>query len=367
MPLFGPNIKKMKEKKDIEGLIKELKNKDPKVRIEVVKALSELKHAKGLIEALKNDDPRVRVEAILALADEPGAIEPIVDILITDKVEAVWQKAFEVLSKFGIENERIWTHIAMELLKNKRYQNALMCFEKAIEIKPDKENLGSIGVTLIDHGRYEDALEYFERFTEIDPNDARGWGGKGIALSGLNREEEALSCCKKALEIDPKLKVVRDALAAIYYKKGSYEALASFAQETLKFFPEDTKARIMLSEALALSNKLVEAESEAKKALEFLYQSESLNPEDLSMVHQQLGIIYTMRGHREKAIEEFKEAIRANRSDTWLHKLFSAYIILDMTGAAMTGTPLERRNRLFALAKKRSEDVAFRDVLEYGI
>lgn len=349
--LFGPNIKKMKEKGDIEGLIKELKNKDPKVRIEVVKALGELKHTKGLIEALKNDDPQVRVEAVLALDEEPEAIESVVDILTTDKVEAVWRKAFEVLNKFGIEDEEVWIHIAMELLKNKRYQNALMCFEKAIEINPDKEVFGSISVALIDHERYEDALKYFEMVIEIDPNDARGWGGKGIALANLNRDEEAINCCRKALEIDPKLKGARDTLCSIYYKNGDYEAMASIAQETLQFAPEDIKVHIMLSEALALSSKLVEAE--AKKAFEFLYEKDYLKPEELSMVHQQLGIIYAMRGHREKAIEHFKEAVRANQRDQWNYKLLDAYLLLDMMGAAMEGTPLERRARLLGYAEKR--------------
>jgi Flp pilus assembly protein TadD len=37
----------------------------------------------------------------------------------------------------------------------------------------------------------EEALKYFEKYIEIDPNDARGWGGKGIALSNLGRDDEA--------------------------------------------------------------------------------------------------------------------------------------------------------------------------------
>lgn len=40
MPLFGPNIKKMKEKGDIQGLLNELKNKNSEIRIEVVRALT---------------------------------------------------------------------------------------------------------------------------------------------------------------------------------------------------------------------------------------------------------------------------------------------------------------------------------------
>jgi stage III sporulation protein SpoIIIAA len=51
----------MEEKGDVEGLIKELRNKDVKVRIDVVKALGELKYTRGLIVALKNDHPEVRI------------------------------------------------------------------------------------------------------------------------------------------------------------------------------------------------------------------------------------------------------------------------------------------------------------------
>lgn len=44
MPLFGPNIKKMKEKGDIEGLIKALKISNSRTCIEATKALCERKH-----------------------------------------------------------------------------------------------------------------------------------------------------------------------------------------------------------------------------------------------------------------------------------------------------------------------------------
>jgi len=362
MSLFGPNIKKMKENKDVEGLIKELKNKDPKVHIEVVKALSELKHAKGLIEVLKNiGNPDLCLEAISALenTNETEVIQALIDVLITNSFEEVWQKAFGVLNKFGIEDERIWLNIAMELLKTKRYQNALICFDKVIEINPNNEktfrSIGAAGVSLIEDERYKDALGYFERFIKIDPNDARGWGGKGIALSSLNRDEEAISCCKKALEIDPQLKGARDTLSALYYKKEDYETLSFFEQETLQFDPEDIKARLMLSEVKALAGKLIEAESEAQKALELVYKMDYAKPEDLVMIHQQLGIIYAMRGHGEKVMEEFKKAVQANQQDQWGYKLLDAYLILNMTGTAMEGTPLERRRRLLGYAAQRAK------------
>jgi len=99
MPLFGPDIKKMKEHGDIQGLIKELQNKKYEVRIDVVKALSELKCIEGLVKALENDMPGVRLAAVEALK-ETGDYEGMTyasDILIQmlkygtdeDKIEAL--------------------------------------------------------------------------------------------------------------------------------------------------------------------------------------------------------------------------------------------------------------------------------------
>jgi tetratricopeptide (TPR) repeat protein len=57
----------MKEKNDIEGLIKELKNKDPRVRTEAVKALVELKYVAALIKALNSDNAEMRIVVAEAL------------------------------------------------------------------------------------------------------------------------------------------------------------------------------------------------------------------------------------------------------------------------------------------------------------
>ena len=382
MPLFGPNIEKMKEKRDIEGLIKELGNKDIRIRIDAVKALSKLKCTTGLTTALKNDGPKVRTEAISALdgVNEPEVIDALINVLINEKVEDVWRRAFEVLGRFNL-GERTWIHIGGELLKAELKNDfvsefvrdpnvlevirnrALTCFEKASQINPSNDVLFSIGDLLRVHvpnalgmrdELLQNALKYFEKMIENDPNDARGWEGRGASLYGLNRDEEAITCCEKALEIEPRLAVARYTLCTIYYKKGNYERVAFLAREALRFAPEDIKSRIFLSEVLSLSNKLIEAEAEMHKALEFLDQAEYVEPEDLSLIHQQLGIIYAMRGHREKAINEFKEAARANPQDQWNYKLLDAYTILDVLGEAMKGSPLERRARLLALAEKRA-------------
>lgn len=89
MALFGPpNIEKLKEKRDVDGLARALKNKDDAVRLGAVHALREISDARAvepLIAALGDKYANVRHNAVEALGElrDPRAVEPLV-AAITD-------------------------------------------------------------------------------------------------------------------------------------------------------------------------------------------------------------------------------------------------------------------------------------------
>src|SRR5206468_3221696 len=64
-----------------------------------------------------------------------------------------------------------------------RYEEALKCYDRALEIDPTFVNLyygkGIIFVTL---GRYDEALKCYDRALEIDPEYPYAWNGKGNVL-----------------------------------------------------------------------------------------------------------------------------------------------------------------------------------------
>jgi len=60
------------------------------------------------------------------------------------------------------------------------------------------------GDALAKSGRHQEALQCFDKALEIDPKDAKAWALKGATLGMLNRHEEALQCLDKALELDPR-------------------------------------------------------------------------------------------------------------------------------------------------------------------
>jgi tetratricopeptide (TPR) repeat protein len=67
----------------------------------------------------------------------------------------------------------------------------------------DPEEWHNKGSYLVRLGRPEEAIECYDKALELKPYDANVWNNKGMALRYLRRYEEAIACYDKALEIDP--------------------------------------------------------------------------------------------------------------------------------------------------------------------
>lgn len=92
----------------------------------------------------------------------------------------------------------------LTLHKGGDYQNAVIYFDKALDIDPNYAELWkNKGNALSSQGRYEDALNCYEKALEINCNHGMAWKNKGIALQELGRFEEALECYNRALELYP--------------------------------------------------------------------------------------------------------------------------------------------------------------------
>jgi tetratricopeptide (TPR) repeat protein len=59
------------------------------------------------------------------------------------------------------------------------------------------------GVALLNLGNYEEAIKCYDKAIEIEPNNAEAWNNKGIVLGRLSKYEEAIACYDKAIEIEP--------------------------------------------------------------------------------------------------------------------------------------------------------------------
>ena len=90
------------------------------------------------------------------------------------------------------------------------YRNALNSANFGIELNPKSfEAWYNLAVVLVTFKRYDLALVAYERANNISPNNFYVLTGKGLALGGLGRDREALEAFEAALNINPNYKVAQ--------------------------------------------------------------------------------------------------------------------------------------------------------------
>ena len=182
------------------------------------------------------------------------------------------QQAIECFDKaieINPNDVNIWNSKGTAFHYLSKYQQAIECFDKAIEINPnDADAWSAKGHSLNNLKKYQQAIEYFDKAIEINPNDADAWYSKGVAFDYLIKHTEAIECYEKALAINP------DQVCAWYGKGGAFrkvgkhkEAIECY-EKALAINPEDALA--WYSKALSLDSlyghkKAEECFSKAKK------------------------------------------------------------------------------------------------------
>lgn len=158
-----------------------------------------------------------------------------------------------------------------ELYQQKKYDEAIAKFQKAIELKPnDFRPHALLGYTYMAQFKLKSASESFARAIELKPDNKLLYINKAQADIWRNEKEEAVATCRKALEIDPKFAqaymLIGEALQ--YDEKRRDEAEAAF-RAAVKADPNYFPVLVKLGSSL-LYNKKDEkgAEENFRKALE---------------------------------------------------------------------------------------------------
>jgi hydroxyacylglutathione hydrolase len=91
-------------------------------------------------------------------------------------------------------DEEGWVRLAAALADHERLDEALECFEVALNMNPQNAAaLLSKGLALTELGQYEKALEIFQKVLEAEPGTEEASIGMGFCLLGLGRTEEAMA------------------------------------------------------------------------------------------------------------------------------------------------------------------------------
>ncbi|MGE5280299.1 MAG: tetratricopeptide repeat protein [Deltaproteobacteria bacterium] len=150
------------------------------------------------------------------------------------------------------QNElRAYSGLGAAYLRMGRPADAIAVYEKAIAINPGfyelYSNLGSIYDRV---GRPQEALEAFRTAVRLNQNSAAAQMNLGVLLArGRGTVEEAFSCYRKAVALDPEFPEAYFNMGDLYLKLGHGPEAASYFRQALALRPDYDAARRELAEA----------------------------------------------------------------------------------------------------------------------
>lgn len=179
----------------------------------------------------------------------------------------------------GIEldqmNPDLWFFKARILLQNDENEEALDCYEEALEVaRGNYERIPNIyyemGLIYCRFDRYEEAIESYDESLEYRPRFPDVYIAKGKALHNLGRFEEAIECLDKALEINPVDEEAWIAKGCTFGRLGELERAIGCFNEAIGMKPDCLDALLRKKAALIQMGRLEEAAEVSEQLKKFI-------------------------------------------------------------------------------------------------
>jgi protein O-GlcNAc transferase len=207
-----------------------------------------------------------------------------------------------------------WLEQGVQLEHAGQIQEALRCYESAIESKPDLARAHFLrGVILLDQGNARDARDAFTSAIELKPDSASAHFNLGAAFARLDLQKQAVSCYRQALSLKPDFAEANLALGASLEEDGLFEAALDSYRKTLEIQPENVIAQEKQIHLLKQLNRTEEVASSYRKILE-------INPKDFE-ARFNLGVVLRTLGNCESARNTFELSLelRPDFAATYFH------------------------------------------------
>ena len=115
----------------------------------------------------------------------------------------------------------------------KRPEQAIMAYEKAIEIDPfDRRAYGNIASLYAQRGDYEQAVLYYTKQLAVREHPYY-YISRGLAYSNLNRTEEEKADYLKTIELDPEYAYAYNNFGVVMYEEENFEAALDYLNKAL--------------------------------------------------------------------------------------------------------------------------------------
>ncbi|MEA2060019.1 MAG: tetratricopeptide repeat protein, partial [Thermodesulfobacteriota bacterium] len=165
----------------------------------------------------------------------------------------------------------------------------------------EADNAGEIflkGNDLFAQGKYDEALTCYEKVLEIDDTNANVIHNMGAAFKERGDPEKAIECYKKSIALDPNAYNAYFNLGVAYLDMGEKEKAVEYFKNAVALKPDFTGALLNLGNAYKSLGDLVQAENYYKRVIQ-------VDPDYIDAVNN-LGVVYQEKGSAEEALACFR-------------------------------------------------------------
>jgi YVTN family beta-propeller protein len=189
-----------------------------------------------------------------------------------------YDKAIEI----NPNNKDSWYNRGLALTKIGKYDEAIQSFDKAISIDPDHIYAWNSKAHLLNYlGKFREAISSYDRVIDIDANNVIAWYNKGLAFSNLGKYDEAILCYNKVLKINANNTDALNAKGLALERLGKYDEAILCYNKVIEIDANNTdaiynKAHLMIEdrkydEAAELFNKILAFDPANISALDSLH------------------------------------------------------------------------------------------------
>lgn len=208
----------------------------------------------------------------------------------------------DFLLDHGVISTCILNNKGISLSRSLRDDEAIECFNKALEIDPKYVcALNNLGVIT-------GLIEYFDKILEIDDQILTAWFNKSFSLfrtrkyDDIDQIKKAREYCERALTINPNDKDSLYLKACIHQFLGNYEKATEGYEKVLEIAPKNTYILRKQGELLFKMEKYIEA-------IKYLDKAINLKPGNMYL-WENLVKIYKKVKDREKEFNCYEEMLK---------------------------------------------------------
>ncbi|MBP0019598.1 MAG: tetratricopeptide repeat protein [Cyanobacteria bacterium SBLK] len=208
-----------------------------------------------------------------------------------------------------------WFDRGIQLGNLGRFEEALTCFDQALQFQPDKyEAWLSQGFALFNLGRFEEALTCFDQALQFQPDYHEAWVNRGNALFNLGRLEEAIASYDRALQFQPDYHEAWVNRGLALFNLGRLEEAIASYDRALHFKLDYHEAWNNRGSALGTLGRLEEAIASYDRALHF--------KPDKYEAWTNRGLVLFNLGRSEEAIASYDRALhfKLDYHEAWFNQ-----------------------------------------------